>query len=231
MTEHLYQTITRQLRDAILVGQYAVGERLPSENMLAAKYQTTRVTIRRCLQILENEQLIEPQQGKGYFVLSPSYRHFTFHLAESDGDTMRLRQMTICPAPEEIARRLSLSAGSIVVVARRLFYRDGAPVSWDEKFIPYERGMPTIEMNLNYAEFPELFAGRYVPMTMHTSMEIGTEIAPDDVCADLGCPQGSRLLLLCRTIIQGEDHPIAFGRQFLSPAHGPITAISGYSTR
>lgn len=231
MTEHLYQTITRQLRQAILDGHYAEGQSLPSENELAAHYDTTRVTIRRCLQILEHEQLIEPRQGKGYFILPPPYRRFSFQLSEATNDTMRLRQVTICPAPDEVAARLALPEGSVVVLTRRLFHRDGVPVSFEEKFIPYERGMPTIELELNYAEFPELFAGRYVPMTIRTSMELDTAVAPDEVCADLRCPPGSRLMILRRTVLEGDEHPIGFGRQYLAPAYGPITAISGYGAR
>lgn len=229
MAEHLYQIITRQLRQAILDGQYTEGSSLPSENELAARYDTTRVTIRRCLQILEHEHLIEPRQGKGYFILPPAYRQYSFRLSEAENDVMRLRQVTIRPAPEEVARRLALPESSMVVFTRRLFLRDGVPVSFDEKFIPYERGMPTIELELNYAEFPELFAGRYVPMTIRTRMELQVAEAPEEVCADLNCPNGSHLLLLCRTVLQGSNQPIGFGRQYLAPAYGPITALSGYS--
>ena len=231
MAVHLYQTITDDLRKAIMDGTYVEGQTLPSENELAAQYDTTRVTIRRCLSILENEHLIEPRQGKGYFILPPPHRRFTFQLNEAENDLIRLRQVTLQLATSEVAQRLSLSEGSPVVLTRRLFYRDNTPISFEEKFIPYERGMPTIEQELNYVEFPELFAGRYVPMTIRTVMELDCVIAPDDVCAELGCEPDTRLMVLRRTVVQGENHPIGFGNQYLAPGYGAITAVSGYGAR
>ncbi len=231
MAEHLYQTITADLRRGILDGRYAEGETLPSENELASYYNTTRVTIRRSLQTLAHEQLIEPRQGRGYFVLPPPHRRFTFQFGETDSDFIRLRQVNMQLASPEVARQLELPEGSPVVVTRRLFYRDRKPVSFEEKFIPYERGMPIIELELNYVEFPELFAGRYVPMTIRTAMEIDTAAAPEDICTELGLEPGIRLMVLRRTVLQGESRPIGFGRQYLAPDYGPITAVSGYGAR
>lgn len=231
MAEHLYQTITADLRQAILDGRYAEGDTLPSENELAAQYNTTRVTIRKSLQTLANEQLIEPRQGKGYFILPPPHRRFTFQLGEAEDDFIRLRQVHMQLADTEVARQLQLPKGSPVVVTRRLFYRNDKPVSYEEKYIPYERGMPTIELELNYVEFPEIFAGRYVPMTIRTIMEIDTVEAPEEVCAELGLEPGIRLMLLRRTVVQGEQRPIGFGLQYLAPDYGPITAVSGYGAR
>jgi len=231
MAEHLYQTITANLRQAIMDGAYVEGQTLPSENELAAKYSTTRVTIRRCLNILEHEQLIEPRQGKGYFILPPPHRRFTFRMDETENEDIRLRQVSLQLASAEVAQRLELREGSPVVLTRRLFYRDGVPMSFEEKFIPYERGMPTIELELNYAEFPELFAGRYVPMTIRTVMEIDCVEAPEDICLELGCEPETRLMVLRRTVVQGENRPIGFGRQYLAPDCGPITAVSGYGAR
>ena len=231
MAEHLYQTITANLRRAILDGTYTEGQSLPSENDLATQYSTTRVTIRRCLSILEQEQLIEPRRGKGYFILPPPHKRFTFQLSEAREDIIRLRQVTMQLASAEVAQRLELPEGSPVVLTRRLFYRNEAPISFEEKFIPYERGMPTIELELNYAEFPELFAGRYVPMTIHTLMELDCVEAPEDICGELGCEPETRLMVLRRTVLQGANRPIGFGRQYLAPDYGPITAVSGYGAR
>ena len=75
MTEtYLYRNISDDIRNAILTGRYSADDMIPSENELAAKYATSRVTVRKALRILENEGLIKPLRGKGYIVLSPESR-------------------------------------------------------------------------------------------------------------------------------------------------------------
>ena len=61
------------LRDQIRQGHYAVGDRLSSEPTLAKKLGVNRGTIRKALDILQNEHLITRQPGYGTFVSNPAY--------------------------------------------------------------------------------------------------------------------------------------------------------------
>ena len=83
MTEPLYLRIARDLRSGILSGAYKPRDMLPSEHELAVSYQTSRVTVRKSLDVLESEGLVRPWHGKGYFVLPPKYTTFTLHFADS----------------------------------------------------------------------------------------------------------------------------------------------------
>ena len=53
------------LRDDILSGLRAPGDRLPGENRLAEEFGVSRVTIRRALDALEANGLIERRAGHG----------------------------------------------------------------------------------------------------------------------------------------------------------------------
>lgn len=64
----LYATIAAFLRGQIHDGHLSPGERLPSHQALAKKYQVAVVTIRQAIQILEDEGLLRRQQGSGTFV-------------------------------------------------------------------------------------------------------------------------------------------------------------------
>ena len=50
-----YTQLMDDLKNQILSGQIKAGEKLPSENVLSAKYGVSRQTVRKALQILENE--------------------------------------------------------------------------------------------------------------------------------------------------------------------------------
>jgi len=60
--------ITGQLRQAILAGRYAPGEKLPAERQFAASFAASRATIRTALSRLETEQLVTRRPGAGTFV-------------------------------------------------------------------------------------------------------------------------------------------------------------------
>ena len=60
--------ITAQLRQAIMEGGYAHGEKLPAERQLASAYGASRTTIRTALDQLETERLVTRKVGAGTFV-------------------------------------------------------------------------------------------------------------------------------------------------------------------
>jgi DNA-binding FadR family transcriptional regulator len=60
--------ITAQLRQAILEGGYAHGEKLPAERQLASAFGASRTTIRTALDQLEVERLVNRRVGSGTFV-------------------------------------------------------------------------------------------------------------------------------------------------------------------
>lgn len=64
----LYIQIYNQLREAIISGQYKVGDRLPSEKDLCAMFNVSRVPVREALSALELNGLVGSIQGVGAYV-------------------------------------------------------------------------------------------------------------------------------------------------------------------
>lgn len=58
-----------QLRDRILSGQLAPGDRLPAERRLSTELGISRLTLRAAIARLESEGLVRPRQGDGVIVL------------------------------------------------------------------------------------------------------------------------------------------------------------------
>src|SRR5699024_7957858 len=63
-----YYRIYRLLKQAIKNLEYGFDGVLPSEHALAKKYDVSRLTIRRSLDLLQQEGLIKKHQGVGTFV-------------------------------------------------------------------------------------------------------------------------------------------------------------------
>lgn len=67
----IYRQIEAIIREQILSGEYAGGDRLPTEEELCALYRVSRPTVRQALEELEAENLVRREQGRGTFVISP----------------------------------------------------------------------------------------------------------------------------------------------------------------
>ncbi len=73
--------IAEQLRNAIVNGQFKIGDRLPTEDELAQRYGVSRPSVREALKRLAAQNLVRARRGPtgGNFVVQPSYEE----LAES----------------------------------------------------------------------------------------------------------------------------------------------------
>ncbi len=66
----LYMKIADAIMDYIKENNLKDGDKLPSERMLAEQFATSRNSVREALRVLENENLIKVQTGKGAFISS-----------------------------------------------------------------------------------------------------------------------------------------------------------------
>src|SRR4051794_14138466 len=138
-----YEDIVEELRAAILGGELEAAERLQSENQLAERFGTTRLTVRRAIALLKAEGLVSTEQGRGAFVRAKPHvglllsgaafrRHrdagrsgFNAQVEEQGHvPEQQLTQVGRVPAPESVALRLDIDHGADVVVRRRLFRND-----------------------------------------------------------------------------------------------------------
>ncbi|WBQ03911.1 GntR family transcriptional regulator [Kribbella sp. CA-293567] len=65
-----FRTLAHQLREQILTGRWAVGDRLPTEPELARTHQVGINTVRRAVDLLIDDHLVARRQGAGTFVLA-----------------------------------------------------------------------------------------------------------------------------------------------------------------
>ena len=64
----IYLQLYQQVVARILDGYIKEGEALPSVRKVAAEYQVNPITISKAYQMLQDEQYVEKQRGKGLFV-------------------------------------------------------------------------------------------------------------------------------------------------------------------
>lgn len=72
MENFLYNDISAQLEKQIRSEAFAVGEKLPSERVLAQQYGVSRNVVREALRTLSEKGLVEIRMGKGTYI--PAHR-------------------------------------------------------------------------------------------------------------------------------------------------------------
>ncbi|MGH3059148.1 MAG: FadR/GntR family transcriptional regulator [Gaiellaceae bacterium] len=115
-----YEQVNDQLRELIVSGELAPGERLPNEAVLAREFGVSRATVREALRILTAQNLIRTTKGAGggSYVTLPTVDHISEFLrgnlnllSESDHVTLEefleLRELIEVPAARLAAERAS----------------------------------------------------------------------------------------------------------------------------
>jgi GntR family transcriptional regulator len=64
----IYEQIASQIREAVMAGELATGEQLPSIRSLATQLRISAITTKRAYQDLETQGFIHTVPGKGCFV-------------------------------------------------------------------------------------------------------------------------------------------------------------------
>ncbi|WP_108659730.1 GntR family transcriptional regulator [Acuticoccus kandeliae] len=208
------QTVYLILRDQILSGEWAPGDRLPGEPTLAAGQGVSRVTVRRALAQLAEEGLIERRAGAGTFVRVDRAKVGTLitdvanafgHLLEMGRSTdVRLIAFSYVRAPEPVRVALGLGEGAVVQRSVRVRLIDGTPFSYLTAHVPEEIGRVYSETDLAHLPLLELME-RTGLRTHHARQEMTAVLAGPEVAEALGVAVGSPLVSLSRVVFGPAD--------------------------
>ena len=105
----LYIQIYNQIRDAILNGNYSVGDKLPSEKELCQMFNVSRVPVREALSALELSGLVESVHGAGVYVKRLNVVSNDWVHAIDPQEIIRARQIL----EPEVAREAALNINDL----------------------------------------------------------------------------------------------------------------------
>jgi DNA-binding FadR family transcriptional regulator len=109
----LYDEVARQIKKAILGGQYKPGDRLPSERDLAEAFGVGRPTIREALKTLSVRGLVQlDRSSRGYVVQTPDFELYIRMIREQISWLIQVNEDTIPEFWEVIPNMLGLIARS-----------------------------------------------------------------------------------------------------------------------
>ena len=123
-----------------LDSDFSVGEILPNERELAARFGVARATLRQALEQLELEGRLQRRRGVGTTVAPPrmgvdvgTSQH---HWPGTPGDSWQPAGCTTAVAPVAVSRMLGTGLGDELHTVRRIRLSNGQPVAAELLYVP-----------------------------------------------------------------------------------------------
>src|SRR3954471_5295038 len=134
------QWVAREIERRIVLGEYAVGQRLPTEPELSTEFSVSRTTVRGAVSELQARGLVSREQGRGTFVRGTGRVQVSMMLEATLSVSSVIRgagrepgttglTVAVEPAPPPVLTALRLPEGSRTIVVRRTRTADGTPTA------------------------------------------------------------------------------------------------------
>lgn len=215
-----YVQIANHLKSEILSGRLPVGARLPPENELVDRAKLSRVTVRKGLEILENEGWVVRKQGLGTFVRSAISQELSSvqtitEVLLAKGITPRVKVLSFGAVrpPEKVRSAMRLNDKEQLLLVERLYMNGDEPIALLRTFLP-----------LSFREEADLLRSEDAPPeTTYTILEqrLGLQLkgashsiraskADRMAAAGLGLKVGDPVLVLDRVTYATDGRPLEY---------------------
>ncbi|KCZ88847.1 GntR family transcriptional regulator [Hyphomonas johnsonii] len=205
MSSHSHHTIRQAILDRIQTGEWALGELIPGEAMLADEYGCARTTINRALQGLANDGVVIRKRKGGTRVCDMPVRQAKFNIpvvreqVEALGSVYRhqvTRRVEKAP-PTAVQKRLGLAPGTKSLQLDTVHLADDRPFAFETRWVN-TRAVPAI---LD-APLDEISANEWLVQTVPFSsgdVVFCAVNAGKDVAEALGAREGAAVFVIDRT--------------------------------
>lgn len=221
----LYHQVYVLLREKILSGQWERGDFFPTEQELSKSLNVSRVTVRRALGLLADENLLRRFQGRGTLVASGVMtRPVTANIAAQLDNAISLgRQTTVellryewkVPRPE-IAAALGLADGADAHVTVRVRSLSGTPVSRITTVVPRPVAGSISREDL-ISSTPVLALIERSVALEEAEQAIGATLADERTSETLALPLGAPLLEVKRLVFATGHIPVMHSVALYNP--------------
>ena len=214
-----YHQIADELRARVQSGEYGPGRLLPSESELSHEFGVSRVTLRKALEILRDDGLVNARQGFGWFVAGETMKQPLGRLATIEDQLQaggkkserRILEFAFERAPRDVAAALGTAQ---VLRVRRVNLADGEPFAIVTVWCSAERGQHLSRADVERSPFYELLDVELEGATQ----TIGADAATSEEARLLDIPDGSPVLR-CERITTGRGGAVVLVSRHVFPAH------------
>ncbi len=228
----LHRQLFLVLREQIGRGAFEVGQALPTEQALCEQFGVSRITVRRALQDLSDQGLVERRHGRGTYVLDRGGHTDPSPPVLSVKDVMRKVQLetraeivdvALRSPPVSVALALALEEGSsaLYVLRVRKDKTNGDPLLISEAWLRPQYADLVTRKSLKTRALYEIMSEGGFEMG-RVAQELTAEIADPTKARLLDVSIGSALIRIDRLIYDIEESPVQLLTLSLTPERSRI---------
>lgn len=139
----LYYNIKSEIKERIRKGELKKGEAIPTEKLLCEEYKASRATIRKAIEELVEEGVLDRGFGKTATVkidrVPRKVNHLTSFQEEMDKIGVKctsfILDSEIIEPPEAVANEMKLAPGEKVLKVERLRYANEKPICYQMMYL------------------------------------------------------------------------------------------------
>lgn len=216
------QVIAAEVRRRIVERQWRHGDRIPDEADLAIEFDAARATVNKALQMLADEGFLDRRRRAGTRVAINHKAVFAIPVVREQVEqagmaySHRVVAYRRSPISAEIAARLSLPKGKVLVHMRAVHYGDGRPFQFEDRWLnpPAVPGLGAVDLGRLNANEWLLLNTPY----LHAELAFSAENADRRDARLLQTQEGQALLILHRTT-WNDLGPVTTVRVAFQPGH------------
>lgn len=216
----LYMQLSSSIREKINTGLWKSGSKIPSEQKLSELYGVSRITLRKAVEDLVEDELLIKKQGKGTFVAPvrikkqlQNFLSFT-EACKNVGMTpsAKLISIEIKQTSRSNAKFFDLSEEEPMVIIKRIRFADERPVILETNILPEKFKFLLME-NLEGSLYELLNVKNIIPEKSVKTVEVC--VANNIEEKYLKVPCGTPLLLLNDLVYDNKMEPLHICKQII----------------
>jgi GntR family phosphonate transport system transcriptional regulator len=227
----IWQSIATTLSDEIAAGHYGLGDKLPTEASLSARFGVNRHTVRRALGDLNERGLVHSRRGSGVFVAAkptdyPLGRRVRFHqnlraAGRLPGKEILVTETRAANATE--AEALDLAGGDEVCVYDGISLADGQPIAVFRSVFPAAR-FPGLQYILHEERSVTAALARFgVTDYTRASTRLNATTATPTQAMQLRVGDGAPILRTIGINVDSNGRPVEYGTTWFAGDRVTIT--------
>ncbi|QEL12415.1 GntR family transcriptional regulator [Kushneria phosphatilytica] len=217
----LYQRLREEIMDRIASGEWPPDKPIPTEAALTQRYDVAVGTVRKAIDTLVHDGLLERSQGRGTFIRRPDFDASLFRFfrqVDAAGHARvpdsRILARTLEQPAEPIARALALPVEEQTLKLDRLRTLEDGSVLKEEIWLPATRFAPLKEIELErfgtlLYPFYESQCGQRVGSARET---LTVETADQETAQALGIATGDPVVVIERVALGYDRTPLEYRR-------------------
>lgn len=228
-----YQKLVDTIKAKIAIGELKPGDSIRSENFLSAEFDLNRLSVKKALALLENEGYIFSISGKGKYVGQNNSNHYELFFDEllilgEKYEEVKIIEVNVIRPNHEVCEHLKLQNNKFVVRIKRVYLNENRIKIFEITYVPYYRGMPVVEREINYSEFPEKVMAKKKMNTISKKLSIKAGVAKGALSKIFEIEDGEAVLIVEQKKFDENNNPLIWTRLFFYGEVNGLSAVASF---